>query len=206
MSQSQIMRIPSGFINRVNDAAPGQQTAPPFGPGWGAGQVGQWFDFDASNVRYDPTAGNIYFGRAQYIKLAAASLVPVVGQLLFLDTTVDPALFQMTTDITLSSVDTAVMVGGVNLTPNVTPGNYTLIQIPGNGGEVDMHLIATLTVSGAIGLNLLASQNGGADLGFVDTYTTSATASPQQRKVGVAIGLPVGGALVKARMVDAFGS
>lgn len=206
MSNSQIMRIGTGFLNRVNEAAQGQITAPPFGPGWGSGQLGQYVDLDANNLRYDPAAGNVYFGRFQYVRLASASLVPVVGQLLFWDFTVDPSLFQVTTDITLSSVDTAVMIAGVCLTPSLTPGNYTLIQIPGNGGEVDMHCIATLTVSGAIGLNLLASQAGGADLGFVDTFTTSATASPQQRKVGVAIGLPVGGALVKVRIVDSFGS
>jgi hypothetical protein len=206
VSQSQILRIPSGYVNVVNDAAIGMATAPPFGPSPFAGQLGKFIDFDTDNVRYNSAVGTVYQGRGQYVQLSAASLVPVVGQLLFWDTTVAQSFFRVTTDITLSSSDSAVMIAGVCLSKAITVGNYTLIQVPGNGSEVNVMCRAVLSNAGAIGSRLFATAAGGADLGFVDVVTASTTTLTQALKIGDAIGLPVGGSLVLARLVDNFGT
>ena len=47
------------------------------------------------------------------MRLAAASPVPVIGQILFWDTTPGQAAYQVTADETLSSTDVYIMIAGI---------------------------------------------------------------------------------------------
>ncbi len=197
---SPILRIPTGFINNVNDAAIGQATAPPYA-GFSSnfsGQLGKVVEFNDEDIRYNSATGTVYGGKFQYVRLAAASTVPVIGQILFWDTTPGQAAYQVTADETLSSTDVSIMIAGICLTPLITVGNYTIIQI---SGPCNVMMQASLTDAGAIGSRIYASVAGGADVGFADvlddgTAATVATVSLMQgRYLGKAIGLPTGGAL-----------
>ena len=210
MSQSQILHIPTGWFNYVNDAAIGQMTAPPNGLGSNyGGQLGKWEDRDGTDADfYNVNISTLYQGRYQYVRLAPASGVPVIGQILFWDTTVAATLFQVTTDPTLSSADAGAFPAGICLTAavggygaNLTPGYYTLIQIPGQGPSIaTVKFRATLTDAGATGSAVYATNQTNADEGLADvlddaTTATDATVSLFQRRfLGRAIAAPVGGA------------
>jgi len=100
MTQSQIVRIPPGLINEVNDEVIG---GTPVGTGTGllsktAGQLGKWADFDIDMLKFNPDLGTLFGGEYQYVRLSEAAEdspgIPV-GTLMYWDQTVDPALFQV---------------------------------------------------------------------------------------------------------------
>lgn len=196
MAQSQIIRLPRGTINEVNDPVIGMPATPGgLGVTKFAGQLGKWLDLDDSELIFNSAVGTVYGGRFQYVRLAAAAAVPVVGQILFWDTTVADNLYQVTTSETLSSTTAGVMRAGVCLSASLTPGNYTVIQIM---GPTNIMMRAVLTSAGAPGSGIWEAGAGGADLGFGDVlgYGTATTNVNLPRWVGTAIGTPVGGALV----------
>ncbi len=204
MSMSQILQIPSGYINVVNNAVIGQQTAPLFGGSEFAGQLGKTIDLDADNIRYNSAVGTVYQGRFQYVQLSAASAVPVIGQMLFWDTTVPRSAFRVTTDSDLSSDDAGIMDAGICLSAGLTPGNYTIIQIPGNSGQVIVQLRGTLTSTGAVGSRIYVCQDTSTDEGLMDVVLTDALSTVNARYIGKAVGLPVGGSTVLIDLVDVF--
>lgn len=193
MSVADIVRIPSGTINQVNDLYIGSAGAPNGGPlrSHFAGQLGKWWDLDDSDIVYQSTVGVVYGGRFQYVRLAAAAVAPVLGQILFWDTTVLNSLYQVTSDEALSSVPDSLMIAGINLNPSWTPGYYGVIQILGN---VNVKFVASLTTSGAIGIPVYASAAGGASVGLADVITTDSTAVANAKFLGKAIDAPVSGA------------
>lgn len=166
---SQIVRIPSGSINNVNDAVIGQEVAQ-FGLGGSkfAGQLGKMVWLDDSQLIYDSGNGTVYGGGFRYVRLAASSSVPVVGQLAFWSpvATADN-LYQVTADEAASSEDDAIMMAGVFLTPSLTVGNYTYIQAV---GPIMVKFAAALTGTGAVGSRVFAAAKGGADVGLADVY------------------------------------
>lgn len=198
MSESIILQIPSGFLNVVNDAAIGMAATPqgtgvsPFG-----GQLGKYFDYDDSMLRFNSSVSTVYGGRFQYVRLSASAAAPVIGQILFWDTTVAANLYQVTTSET-QTTDAAVQIAGIALSATVTPGNYTLIQVD---GWVAIQFCGTLTTAGAIGSRCYAAALGGADLGFADvlgpaTPTNFSDVSLMQaRFLGVAKTAPTNGSL-----------
>lgn len=208
MSQSQILRIPSGYLNSVNNAVVGEASPPPYGPSPFQGQLGKWIDLDVDAVRALPANGVVLGGRFQSVILSSISAVPVVGQIAFRDTTVDQSHYQVTADETLSSVDQSIFTQGIFLTPNITPGYETIIQIPGPNSFCYVMMRAVLTDAGAIGSRIYAAAAGGADTGFADvlddgTAATIATVSLMQgRFIGKAINLPVGGQLCLVQLLD----
>ena len=84
----------------------------------------------------------------------------------------------------------AVARAGINLTPAVTPGNYTIIQ---DVGPVFVKFRAVLTDPGAIGAPVYAAGAGaGADNGFADVILSPGGATQydvslmQRRYLGIA--------------------
>lgn len=167
--KSQILRIAGGSINTVNDAAIGQQVAQ-YGIGGSkfAGQLGKEVWLDDTDLIYTSSIGTVYGGGFRYVRLAAASAVPVVGQIAFWSpvATADN-LYQVTADETLSSTDSAVMMAGIFLYNAITAGNYTIIQTV---GPTFVKFCAALTGAGAVGSRVFAAAKGGADVGLADTY------------------------------------
>jgi hypothetical protein len=203
MSQSQIIHLASGYVNSVNDAVIGMPSAPGgTGASKFAGQLGKQVWWDDSQVKYQTGGSNlpaVYGGWFQYVRLAAASAVPIPGQILFWDTLANAAdnLFQVTTAEN-GSTDTAMLRAGICLTPTVTVGNYTLIQVE---GPCYVKFRAALTSAGAAGSRVFCAAAGGADLGFADVIDSanpvlfSDASKLMGRWIGVAQEAPAAGAL-----------
>lgn len=205
MSLSQIIKLDSGYVNAVNDAVIGMQTAPGgLGQSKFTGQLGKqvWWD-DSQVAQMTKTGGSnlpaVYGGWFQYVRLSASAAVPVPGQILFWDTLANAAdnLFQVTTAES-GSTDVAMLRAGICLTPSITVGNYTLIQIE---GPIYVKFRAALTAAGAAGSRVYCAAAGGADLGFADVVDSGAAASiadvskMEGRYVGTAQETPTNGAL-----------
>lgn len=203
MQNDQIIRLSSGVVNKVNDAVVGQQAAQyGYGGTKFAGQLGAGFWQDDSVLRYDSTIGTVYGGHFRYVRLAAASAVPIVGQLAFWSPIASFAdnLYQVTADEAATSGDDAVAIAGVFLYGSITAGNYTVIQDIGPC-FVKMRA-AALTGTAAVGCAVIAAAAGGADVGFCDTVDQLANPATMQdvslflrRYVGRSRGTPVAGAL-----------
>lgn len=199
MSTSQIQRFVSGYINQINDAAIGDQPAPPFGPSPFAGQLGKVIDLDSDNLRANPAVGTVYGGSFQYVQMKAnATANPVVGQLVFWDPDVVNNEYVVTT-LESGSADNAIFVAGVVLSNVWTPGNYSVIQID---GPTFVKFRGTLTSAGAIGSRVYAAGVGaGVDNGFADVLSSSNPALVsdvslmQGRYVGSAIQAPTNAGL-----------
>lgn len=174
--QNPIISIPSGFIDVVNDEAPGQFTAPSIGGGINLlGQRGQIFEFagprwsgNGPEVRWRDNRN--YGGVYQYVQRHPDdATTSVVGQLAFFpdfsDNDDEDTPARVTTSETGGSTANALKVAGVFLTDDVTPGNWTIIQI---AGTVSVMMRAALTVAASKGCAVFAAAAGGADLGFGD--------------------------------------
>ena len=200
----EIVRIPSGYINSVNDPVIGEGTAPPFGGGSFVGQLGKRFEYAiGENMLYNAALGTVYGGWARYVRLAAAAAVPVVGQILFWDLTVADNLYQVTT-VETGSTDGAMFIAGVCLTPTLTPGRYTVIH---DQGDVPVQFRAVLTSAGAVGSRVYAAGVGaGVDNGFANVLSSanptlfSDVSLMQGRYLGIARIIPVGGTLTRVNM------
>jgi hypothetical protein len=118
---SQIIRIPTGFIDSVNDPSPGL-AATPGGTGTAkfAGQVGMEFELTQQMIRLKTPSVPVGPGKFMYVRVAPGATYPAVGVTLNWDATVSRHLYQVT--------NAAGTAAGVALTPSVTPGNYTVIQ------------------------------------------------------------------------------
>lgn len=208
--QNPIVSIPSGFLDVVNDAAPGQFTAPVFGGGINLlGQVGQIFECSgpgfSSNgpaVRWRDT--QLYGGVFQYVQLDPdAAGDNVVGQLAFFPDFSDNVALATPGRVTDSETDgstaNALKIAGVFLTEGVTPGNYTVIQLVGIAPVI---MRAVLTQAATKGCALFAAAAGaGADLGRADVlgsadpvlFSDAALLLP--RYLGTAVETPVAATL-----------
>ena len=197
--ESQIIRVSTGFLNTVNDALIG-------GVSGGTGQFSKYAQQLGKTVTYvpeqitqmyDAAVGTLYGGRFRYVRMRAAdadSPALVIGQILFIDTTVTAweTAYQVTRQENLSSVDNAVMIAGIYL-GGFTPGNYGFIQ---DLGEVPVIFRASLTAAGAVGSRVYAAGAGaGADEGRADVLTTDATSLAHARYLGKAITAPVASTL-----------
>jgi hypothetical protein len=194
-----VLRITTGVLNTgVGDAVIGMPAAP-LGLGLSkfAGLLGKTYRFEDSDVIYSTAVQTLYGGDYQYVQLAPTSGNPVLGQLLFWDTSVANNLYRVTTSETVSSSDRAIMIAGVNVNPTWVAGNYWFMQI---SGPVYVQFRATLTDSGAAGSRCYAAAVGGADTGFADVLDDSTAATyavvslMQGRFIGKAIDIPVSGA------------
>ena len=211
MALSPIVRVgASGYINVVNDAVIGMPTAPGgVGVTKFAGQLGKLIELDDSQVRYNSAVGTVYGGVFQYVRLAASSAVPIIGQQLFWDSLANAAdnLYQVTTSETAGTTDSAVNRAGTCLSASLTVGNYTWIQI---SGPIFCKFRAVLTDPAAIGNPVYCAGAGGADLGFADVIENPGAASQQdvtlfqRRYLGVARQLPVAGGLTLVDVPQMF--
>lgn len=201
MSLSQIIRIDSGYVNQVNDAVIGMQTAPGgLGVSKFSGQLGKEIWWDDSQIRFNSAVGTVFGGWFRYVRLAAAAAVPVIGQILFWDTIANAVdnLFQVTT-LETGSTDGAVLVAGITLSKNLTPGNYTVVQTE---GPTFVKFRAALTSAGAAGSRVYAAAAGaGADNGFADVIDSGGAPTFADvsrmfgRWIGVAQEAPTNGGL-----------
>ncbi len=198
MQESPVFRSHTGYINDINDAVIGMRTAPGgLGISKFAGQLGKFWKGDDSNVRCK--TGAVYGGISQYVRLAAGAAVPVAGQVLFWDTIGNAAdnLFQVTTAES-GSTDAAMLGAGICLTPLLTVGNYTAIQVE---GPVYVQFRAALTAVGAAASRVYCAAVGGADLGFADVVDSGGAAAISDvskmagRFIGVAQEAPTNGGL-----------
>lgn len=196
---SQIQNIgASGYINQVNDAVVGMPTAPGgTGASRFAGQLGQRIQLSDNMLKYLSSVGVVYGGEFQYVRLAAAAAVPVVGQIVFWDISVADSLYQVTTSESGSS-DAGMFAAGIILSTALTPGYYTYIQ---RLGPTFVQFRGTLTSVGAAGSRVYAAAAGGADLGFADVLSSanptlfSDVSLMQGRYLGTAVQAPTNGGL-----------
>lgn len=197
--QSQIIQIPSGFVNVVNDPVAGM-SALPQGTGTSIynGQIGKWADWDDSTVNFNATVGTVYGGRFQYVQLAAgATANPVIGSVVFWDVTSAPGNYVVTTSET-QSTDAAVLIAGVVLSATWTPGFFSVIQTV---GLVYVKFRGTLTAAGAIGSAVYTAAAGGAALDLADVIasgnptTFGDVTKMQNRFLGTAFEAPTNGGL-----------
>lgn len=197
---AEIQRI-NGYLNTVNDTVIGGQ-AGISGASKFAGQLGKQLLVDPSQIAqlYSSAIGTLYGGSYRYVRLSSTGTQPVVGQILFWDTTVSSwqSAYQVSVNESLSSVDNAVMIAGIFL-GGLAPGNYGFIQ---DAGIVPIQFRGTLTAAGAIGSEVYAAAAGaGVDAGFADVVasgnpTTFADAGLlQARYLGQAIAAPTNGSL-----------
>jgi hypothetical protein len=201
MSQSQILAIPTGYINNVNNSVPGVLSTPAWPPSLGMpGMLGKRLNLDASQIKFDPAIGTVYGGWFRAVTLKANSAVPVIGQALFWDDTVAEGLYQVTALETITTYGAAAFAG-VCLSAGVTPGYQTIIQ---DEGLVKVKYRAAISGTKATGRPVvLAAAGAGADNGFFDIDDTP---SPEYL-VGMAVALPVDGALgeIDLRMLNPRG-
>lgn len=198
MYNDAILRFTAGSINKINDAVIGMPAAP-LGPGISKfqGQLGAGAWLDDNQVLYTAAMGTVYGGHFRYVRLAAAALAVVVGQVVFWDLTVADSLFQVTTSES-GGTDAAVLRAGVVLNSGWTPGNYSIIQ---DVGPIFTKFRAALTDAGAIGSPVFCAGAGGADLGFADVInnagglTQGDWATLNRRWIGTATVAPGNGSL-----------
>jgi hypothetical protein len=117
---SQILRIASGYVDDVNDAVIGGGTASPTGLSKFAGQLGMEVELTQQMIKLKTPSTPVGPGKFMYVRLAPGASSPAAGATLNWDASVSRHLYQVTTG--------AGTAAGTNLTPSVTPGNYTLIQ------------------------------------------------------------------------------
>lgn len=202
MSLSQIIQVSSGLINVVNDPAAGLAAAPqgtgvsPF-----TGQIGKILKLDFDMLKFNASVGNVNEGLFQYVQLGPdATANPAVGSIVFWDLDEDAQDFVVTTEEDGgATTDGAVMIAGIVLSEEWTPGNYSFVQIQ---GLVEVKYRAVLTSAGTIGAAVYAAAAGaGADNGLADVVDSANPALfsdvtlLQRRFLGVANDLPVGGSL-----------
>lgn len=217
MLLNQIVNIPSGFIDSVNDGAPGMFTAPTMGTGVSpfSGQIGQIFAMagkgggNGPQVRWKTNEN--YGGLYQYVRLNDAAAAPVAGQIAFSmdfavqqsDDFVDAQPSEVTTAEDNASTASALQPAGIFLTDAVTPGNYTVIQI---AGIVLAKFRAALTVAGTKGCAVFCAAAGGADLGLLDVLGDNSPvlqsdwALLQPRYLGTGVVLPTNGGLTAVQL------
>lgn len=211
MSESNVIRISAGAINAVNDTVIGND---PVGTSTAqsavGGQLGKQITLDDSQLIYSSAIGTVYGGVFQYVRLAAAALAVVAGQLVFWDYSVADNLFQVTTS-EAGSTPGAQFRAGIVLNPNWTAGNYSFIQLV---GPTFVKFRAALTVAGQAGTAVYAAAVGaGVDNGFADCIDSanptlfSDVALMQNRYLGSAITAPANGglSLVNINLMNAKG-
>jgi hypothetical protein len=198
------MRIPSGYLNSVNDPSIGNLTAPPFGPSPFAGQLGKQLQFTlGENANANASIGTVLNGTGRYVRLAAGAGTPIIGQIYYWDISVAENLWQVTTAES-GSTDAAMFIAGVGLSLSPTPGNYTFIQ---DSGPVFTKFRATLTAAGAVGSRVYAAASGGADLGFADVIdsTNAAQFGDVSKMIGRFLGIaedaPTNGGLKRVNLM-----
>jgi hypothetical protein len=205
MIHSPILRMTTGPINKINDAVVGMPGAPMgLGVSKFAGQLGQGIFLDSSNILFDSSMGTVYGGHFRYVRLAAAALPVVVGQIVFWDTIANAIenLYQVTTSET-GTTDVAVARAGIVLNSGWTPGNYSVIQ---DMGQIFVKFRAVLTDPGAFGAACFCAGAGGADLGFADVIGSAAPATSQdvslmlRRWLGEAVDIPTNGGLKRVNV------
>lgn len=171
MSASDIIRIPAGAINNVNDSVIGND---PVGNSTTlsqvAGQLGKVVQLDDSQLIYKSSIGTVFGGMFQYVRLAAAASAVVVGQIVFWDQSVADNLFQVTT-LESGSTPGAQLRAGIVLNNSWAAGNYSYIQI---FGPTFVKFRAVLTEAGQAGCGCFAAAAGaGADNGLADVIGTA---------------------------------
>ena len=110
--------------------------------------------FQAVYIDPGATVANLTVGKIAYIKSNTNSLGVDTGDQVYAVT--DSA-----------HADSTSLIAGICLTPTVTAGNYTIIQVH---GKASVQFTATLTATGSIGATVVA---GGATAGTADVPTQS---------------------------------
>ncbi len=195
--ESPIMRVTTGKINTVNDTVvggvekiPGVTGLPRYG-----GMLGKhlWVSPDSIENMHDPTVGDLYGGRYTYVRMRLADVVPVVGQIVFWDTTVATwqRAYQVTTEADRSSVGPGLMMAGIVL-GTVTLGNYFFIQDLGMADVMSEAGFAGVAAIGSrmeCGNQVAPTDEGRMDV--IDDIAAVATTLVSGRFLGLAVELPV---------------
>lgn len=196
-----VIRVSTGTLNTVNDTYIGGAPAGYIGGtapySQYAGQLGKPLIVgqDQIAVLTNTTIGTLYTGVYQYVRLAAASAAPVIGQVAFWDNSADPGLFQVT-DVEGTTTTQGVAAAGIFINA-ITPGNYGFIQTE---GIATVKYQGSLTGTPSIGVTVVVGPATSAtgDGGFADVITaltTTGGAPVLNRFLGWALALPVAGAL-----------
>lgn len=186
--ESGIVRVPTGYLNTVDDLYPGGGTATnKFG-----GQLGARLALDTAQAAQlsKTTTGTLYSGVYQYVKLKAGATVPVRGAAVFWDNA-DPDGDGFTvTQVENTTTLTAASLAGIWLNPDATAGQYTWIQI---AGIATVKYVATITGTKATGRPVFISIAGTTSIGLADVLddiVAVAGARFFERYMGWAIDLP----------------
>jgi len=139
------------------------------GPQWYVKANGTLYGGVFQAVYIDPgaTVANLTVGKIAYLKDNTNSLGADTGAQVYAIT--DSA-----------NADSTSLIAGICLTPTVTAGNYTIIQVH---GKANVKFTATLTGTGAVGVTVVA---GGATAGTADVPTQSG--NPTYANIGLILG------------------
>lgn len=175
--------------------------------GLNRGQFTDWTDSEVA--RYTNTAvGTLYAGRYMRVRMDPAAATLKRGQLLWW-------LAGSTFKHTVTNVEPADLtpLAGIFLNTDasgsfpVTAGNYCWIQVFGVGGQSSVLLKTVLTGVPAVGQSLYAAGAGaGADNATADVLdaggnpTFTDTANMDNRFIGKAMVIPVGGTIIKVSL------
>jgi hypothetical protein len=176
-ASQQIVRVSTGFLNRVNDPIIGSSSTL-MGPGLSrfAGMIGATVILGPNEVQYDSNIGTLYGGVYQYVRFAPAGTYPR-GSTLFWDLSVAENLYQVTS---VEAASGAKLLAGVSINPTagayaITPGNYGYICV---GGKVAVQFRAVLTGVPSVGVAVYAAGAGaGADNAEADVLNNAAPAT-----------------------------
>jgi hypothetical protein len=194
---SPIVRLTTGYIDTINDTVIAGK--PDFGTSTTvsklAGQLGQGFWLDDSNIQYSSSTA-VYGGHFRYVLLSSASTAVVRGQIVFWDilATAADSAYQVTT-LETGSVSGAQLQAGIVLNPAWAAGKYSVIQ---DVGPCYVQFRGTLTAAGGAGSAVFCAGAGaGVDNGFADVLAqaTATTEQTMQRYLGTAQETPTNAGL-----------
>lgn len=186
---SQIVRLTSPFLNRIDDPIIGGPLASPIGSIYQAygGQLGNKFSLDAGMalMASDTTIGTLYGGVYQYVKFKAGTTAANArGQIVFWD---DIDKYVVTPDG--ASTNDALWAG---LTLNVvTKGNYGWVQIAGKGS---IKYRASVTKTTPV-VDDLVVVTAGSNVADVLADATAITSPSLKLVIGAALSIPAGSAV-----------
>lgn len=191
-SEDTINRISTGYLNTVDDAAAGQQTAAEFGMHTSGGDLGKVVSF--KNGAVPASAGvTLYGGQYQYVQTkAASSAAPAAGAIAFW---YDEATYVVTPDYSAGSSKVAGVYLGAP-----TKGNYCFIQRSGLAHVLFRAAITKATP--AIGDLVIVL--AGSDTADVLADATNLTSVELRSVLGIASQAPANGVTKLVQLWERF--
>lgn len=199
--ESPIIRVSTGKLNTVDDSVVANAGSIGSRSRFG-GQLGKkvFIDDESIGMMTDTTVGTLYTGLYQYVRLAAASSSPAVGNIVFWDQSASLASFQVTMDPAseLSVPLTGQIVAGIALNA-ITAGNYGFIFV--GYGIVDVLFAASITGTKQVGRPVYCSASTPNRADVIDTDPS--TTPIWNQYLGVALEAPANSTLSQ---IDFFGN